>query len=45
MGSKKQSAALNSEISIPMVAGGTESTTSNYPNKVTNVERLTAADG
>ena len=46
MGGKKQSAALNSEISIPMVAGGNGSTTSNYPShKITNVDRATCEDG
>ena len=46
MGGKKQSAALNSEISIPLVAGGSGSAASNYPpHKITNVDRATCEDG
>lgn len=46
MGGKKQSAALNNEMSPPVVAnGGSMTTTSNYPHKITNVDRATCAGG
>ena len=45
MGNKKQSAALNSETSPPLIGNGSATATSNYTHAVTNVDRASCAAG